>query len=227
MPDLPFDAVILDCDSTLSRIEGVDELARRRGVGAEIAALTDRAMQGLVPLESVYAQRLDIIRPDRDLVAWLGGRYVETLVPGAAALVSALQALGKEVHVVSGGILQAVRVLAEALRVPDANVHAVEVRFGPDGSFAGYAEDSLLARSGGKGKVARHIARGRRLAAVGDGVTDLEMQEAGAVLIGFGGVAIRELVRERADVWIEDASLESVLPHLLTSLERGRSATPG
>jgi phosphoserine phosphatase len=220
MPRLPFEAVILDCDSTLCRIEGVDELARRRGVGDEIAELTQQAMQGRVPLESVYARRLDIIRPDRNLVAWLGDRYAETLVPGAKEVVRELHALGKDVHVVSGGILQAVRVLAEVLRVPDSNVHAVELRFDADGNFAGFAEDSPLARSGGKGVVARRIARGRRLAAVGDGVTDLEMQEAGAVLIGFGGIVTREAVRERADVWIEDASLASILPHLLTEQER-------
>jgi phosphoserine phosphatase len=220
MSDPPFEAVLLDCDSTLSSIEGVDELARRRGVGTEIAALTEGAMQGRVPLESVYAQRLEIIRPDRDLVSWLGRRYVETLVPGAGQLVRELHARGKEVHIVSGGILQAVRVLAAALGVPEPNVHAVELRFTADGSFAGFAGDSPLARSGGKSMVARRIARGRRVAAVGDGVTDLEMQEAGAVLIGFGGITVREAVRERADFWIEDESLASVLPRLLTERER-------
>lgn len=220
MPDQPFEAVILDCDSTLSSVEGVDELAHHRGVGAQIAALTEEAMQGHVPLESVYARRLEIIRPDRDLVAWLGRRYVETLVPGARTLVRALRALHKDVHIVSGGIRQAVRVLGQALDVPDAKVHAVELRFDAAGDFAGFEEDSPLARSGGKAVVARHIARGRRLAAVGDGVTDLEMQDAGAVLVGFGGIVVRETVRDRADIWIEDGSLASVLPHLLTDPER-------
>lgn len=227
MPDVPFEAIILDCDSTLSSIEGVDELARRRGVGERIAALTEQAMQGRVPLQSVYAKRLEIIRPDRDLVRWLGDRYVETLVPGADELVRTLLERGKEVHVVSGGILQAVVTLAAHLRIPHANVHAVELHFGADGGFAGYAEDSPLARSGGKGTVARRIARGRRLAAVGDGVTDLEMQDAGAMLIGFGGVAVREAVRNRADVWIEESSLAALVPHLLTEAERTRPATSG
>jgi phosphoserine phosphatase len=225
MPDVPFEAVIFDCDSTLCRIEGVDELARRRGVGAEIAALTEQAMQGKVPLESVYGKRLEIIRPDRDLISWLGGRYVETLAEGAAELLDALHAHGKDVHIVSGGILQAVRSLAAALRIPAENVHAVELRFDAVGNFAGYEPDSPLARSGGKGVVAGRIGRGRRLVAVGDGVTDLEMQDAGAVLVGFGGVVVREAVRDRADVWIEDASLASILPHLLTDRERLRAAT--
>lgn len=224
MPDVPFEVVILDCDSTLSSIEGVDELARQRGVGAEIAALTERAMQGRVSLESVYAERLDLIRPDRELVAWLGRRYMETLVPGADVLVRELHAHGKEVHIVSGGILQAVEMLGGALGIPRSFVHAVELRFDQGGGFAGFAEDSPLSRSGGKAAVSRGIARGRRLAAIGDGVTDLEMQEAGAMLIGFGGIAVREAVRQRADAWIGDASLESALSHLLTATERARPA---
>jgi phosphoserine phosphatase len=227
MPDVPFEAIILDCDSTLSSIEGVDELARRRGVGPEITALTEQAMQGRVPLEAVYAKRLELIRPDRDLVRWLGDRYVQTLVPGADELVRVLLERGKEVHVVSGGILQAVAMLAASLRIPHANVHAVELRFDADGSFAGYAQDSPLARSGGKRTVAEKIARGRRVAAVGDGVTDLEMQEAGAMLIGFGGVAVREAVRDCADVWIEESSLAALVPYLLTEPERMRPATSG
>jgi phosphoserine phosphatase len=227
MPDVPFEAVILDCDSTLSSIEGVDELARRRGVGPEIAALTEQAMQGRVPLEDVYGKRLELIRPDRDLVRWLGDRYVETLVPGADELVRVLRDRGKDVHVVSGGILQAVLVLATRLHIPPANVHAVELRFGDGGRFAGYARESPLARAGGKGTIARGIARGRRFAAVGDGVTDLEMQEAGATLIGFGGVAVREAVRERADVWVGESSLATLLPHLLTERERRPPGTPG
>ena len=39
-----FDAVCFDCDSTLSRIEGINELARRAGCEAEIASMTEAAM---------------------------------------------------------------------------------------------------------------------------------------------------------------------------------------
>ena len=43
--------VIFDCDSTLSAIEGVDELARVRGpeLFAEVEAMTHAAMDGKIP----------------------------------------------------------------------------------------------------------------------------------------------------------------------------------
>src|SRR5205814_685307 len=38
--------VVMDMDSTLIRIEVIDELARAAGVGPEVARITERAMQG-------------------------------------------------------------------------------------------------------------------------------------------------------------------------------------
>ena len=42
-----FGAICFDCDSTLTRIEGIDELARRRAAAAEITRLTAAAMDGI------------------------------------------------------------------------------------------------------------------------------------------------------------------------------------
>jgi len=56
---LASDLIIFDCDSTLSLIEGIDELGRLAGQESEIAALTKRTMDGDLPLESVYERRGD------------------------------------------------------------------------------------------------------------------------------------------------------------------------
>ena len=54
MKNWRYPLVVFDCDSTLSTIEGVDELALRAGVGDEVARLTTAAMAGEVPLDQVY-----------------------------------------------------------------------------------------------------------------------------------------------------------------------------
>ncbi|HET7043038.1 MAG TPA: hypothetical protein VFI13_13555, partial [Gemmatimonadales bacterium] len=101
-----FRSVILDADSTLSGIEGIDWLAKRRGMGVaeEIAELTGKAMEGSVPIESLYGLRLDLVRPGRDEVAALGAAYRAEVAPGAGEAVRALRAAGVRVHVVSGGL---------------------------------------------------------------------------------------------------------------------------
>ena len=55
-----FNSVVLDVDSTLSGVEGIDWLAALRGpeVEAWSAALTARAMEGLIPIEAVYGERM-------------------------------------------------------------------------------------------------------------------------------------------------------------------------
>ena len=83
-----FGSVIFDCDSTLSALEGIDELAGERR--AEIQALTDAAMRGEVPLEAVYGRRLEIVQPTREQVQELGRRYIQALVPGTRDLLRAL-----------------------------------------------------------------------------------------------------------------------------------------
>jgi phosphoserine phosphatase len=50
---------------------------------------------------------------------------------------------------------------------------------------------------------------------IGDGKTDMEAKQAGAVVIGFGGVVDRQLVREQADFYCAEPSLVSVLAYIL------------
>lgn len=209
--------VIFDCDSTLTRIEGIDELARMQDREPEIAALTAAAMDGRVPLEDVYGRRLALLRPAQRDVERLGRRYVEELVPGTRETFAALRAAGVSVHVVSAGVRPAVVALGYALGVDAAHVHAVDLEFDAAGGYRGFDQASPLTRSGGKREVcAGLIARFGRCAAVGDGITDLEMQEAGADFIGFGGVVVREAVRRAAARYVEAPGLDAVLPLLLS-----------
>ena len=69
-----FRTFLFDCDSTLSKVEGVDQLAGGR---ADVAGLTKAAMDGVVPLDQVYARRLELVRPSRADLDRIGRKYVE------------------------------------------------------------------------------------------------------------------------------------------------------
>jgi phosphoserine phosphatase len=213
-----FEAVCFDCDSTLARIEGIDELAGRVGREAEIAALTKAAMNGAVPLEDIYAKRLDLVRPDRLALAWLVERYAEETVSGAAETVAALRRHGIAVYVVTSGLLQAVAEFACTLGFAPAHVHAVEVYLDAGGAYQGFDSSSPLCRSDGKARVCRTIAAATHgtVAMVGDGVTDLAARAGGAYVVGYGGVTDRDIMREGADFYVAVPSLTATLPALLT-----------
>ena len=72
-------------------------------------------MNGEIPLDQVYGKRLEMIRPPKDRVEQLGAEYVRSLVDGAKETIAALQDNGVIVHLVTGGIEQAILPLANAL----------------------------------------------------------------------------------------------------------------
>ncbi|MCZ7593594.1 MAG: HAD-IB family phosphatase [Hyphomicrobium sp.] len=223
-----FAAICFDCDSTLTRIEGIDELARRAGVVAEIAPLTTAAMDGTLALDEIYAKRLEIVRPDGDALAWLGARYVEEMVDGALETIAALQAIGKPTYLVSGGFLQPVATLARAIGIDVSNVRAVEIYLDDSGRYAGFDASSPLTRSDGKAEICRAVAEHHgSVAIVGDGMTDLAARAAGAYVVGFGGVARRRVMVEGADCFVAEAPLTRTLDALLSSteLQEARRAT--
>jgi phosphoserine phosphatase len=199
-----------DVDSTLVTIEGIDVLADGN---REIAKLTDAAMNGEIPLDQVYAKRLEMIRPSKDRVDRLGAAYVASLVDGAKETIATLQDNGVIVHLVTAGIEQAIRPLADALNI--RNFHAVKLTFDADGNYKDFDRRSFLTKSGGKELVVRDIrARSHGKAAfIGDGISDLEAKPAVDLFIGFGGVVVRPRVKENADLYVTD--LHDVLQHLL------------
>jgi phosphoserine phosphatase len=224
LPDAPppYRTCLFDCDSTLSAIEGIDELAGP--LRPEIEALTHRAMAGELKLESVYGLRLERIRPSREAVEALGALYVARLVPGARELVAALRFLGKRVCVVSGGLAPALAALGRALDLAPRDVFAVRIDFAPDGSYAGFDTHSPLSRSGGKRELVAQLAREEGcapIALVGDGISDLEAAEGGALarFVAYGGVVHRPEVFSRARAAADGQDLACLLPLLVSERE--------
>jgi phosphoserine phosphatase len=221
----PYDGVVFDCDSTLSAMEGVEELGRRRpDVLAELKTLTDAAMDGSVPLEQVFGRRLELVRPSRADVGDVAALYVGAALPHAREVVAALRALGKRVTIVSGGLRPAVLGLATHLGLGPDDVHAVDVRFDEDGAYAGFDEDSPLARAGGKIEVLASLAADGPLAFVGDGATDFEAAHLARRFVGFGGVVAREGVLAACTVTCRERDLAALLPLLLSPAELERLA---
>jgi phosphoserine phosphatase len=207
-----FRTVVFDCDSTLSTIEGIEELARDHR--AEVESLTEEAMRGAIRLEQVYARRLELVRPPRGRVLALGKRYIDTLVPDAKATIAALQAEDIAVRIISGGLRPAVLALAAELGVADSAVDAVAVYFGDDGSYTGFDETSPLTRSGGKRTVIESWGSdvARPLMLVGDGATDQETAPVVDAFVAFVGVTFRATVAKAASFVIRERTLAPVVP---------------
>ncbi len=213
---MSFDIICFDCDSTLSKIEGIDELGRRVNMLDEMAILTNAAMNGELTLEAVYGKRLTLIKPDKTSIEWLADLYISEMVDGVGEVFNTLQQQGKQVHIISGGLRQAILPLADKLGLKQKQVHAVDIIFNKDGSYKDFDQSSVLAKTGGKAIICQQLSEDNlSMAMIGDGKTDLEAKQAGATVIGFGGVAQRSIVLEEADIFLKDTSLTGVLPYLI------------
>ena len=205
-----YHSVVFDCDSTLSAIEGIDELAGQQRDA--VAGLTAAAMRGDVQLEEVYGARLAIIQPTRERVEGLAARYIDGLVPDASEVVSALRAAGIDVRVMSGGLLPPVLAVARALGLGASDVAAVDIRFDERGDYAGFDASSPLARAGGKRELLATWRAELRtpIMLVGDGATDLEAKPAADLFVAFAGFVDRPTVTRAADVVVRAKSLAPI-----------------
>ncbi len=223
-----FDLIFFDCDSTLSAIEGIDELARFKGKEWRIGILTQKAMDGDLDLRDVYGKRLQAIRPTRGQLKAIEERYWETIVPDTLEVIAALRFLGKQVFIISGGLAEPVRGFGKRLGVPPENIRAVELEYNElagdwwryyepqtrsDHAYLDYDEGPLTG-SGGKPDIIRELAgdrHGRRLM-VGDGSSDLAARPVVDLFVGFGGVVARQKVKDGSDIFVQINSLAPILP---------------
>jgi phosphoserine phosphatase len=210
--------IFLDCDSTLSAIEGIDELARGRGprIFAQVEAMTTAAMDGKIPVEVVFARRLDIIQPRRADVEAVGRLYIETVEPTAQATIATLKAAGWTPIILSGGFRQAIAPFAAHLGIE--RVEAVDLYFDAGGNYTGFDQEFPGTRSGGKPVRIAEIKeelRPARTVMVGDGASDLETAPVVDLFVGFGRYTARDKVRAGAGAFIMSLA---ELPRVLTGL---------
>jgi phosphoserine phosphatase len=209
-------AVVLDADSTIAGIEGIDWLAARRGADVQraVESLTARAMNGELALEAVYGERLRVIGPTAEDLAALADAYQAAAAPGAADAITALQAAGVVVHVVSGGLRPALLPMTRSLGIPDARVHAVEPVADGGGGFRSAAPSPLTTQFG-KAEIVRALALPGPVLAVGDGATDLAMAPAVDAFAAYIGFVRRDAVVAGADVVLD--SFASLVAHALSA----------
>lgn len=236
-----YDLIFFDCDSTLSAIEGIDELARFKGKEWRIGVLTQKAMDGELDLSEVYGKRLRAIRPTRGQLKAIEERYMETIVPDAREVIAALHFLGKHVFIISGGLAEPVRAFGGRLGVPPERVRAVELEYNElSGEWWRYYEPGASTRqtyldydegpltiSSGKPQIVRELAGelpGRRMM-IGDGSSDLATRGVVDLFVGFGGVVSRQKVRDEAEVFVSVNSLAPILP--LAAGARGYAQVQG
>lgn len=203
------DAVCFDVDSTVIQEEGIDVLADYLGKGAKVAEFTSKAMSGSMKFEDALSERLKIIEPSRsEILNCLVDRPL-MLSPGIDRLIGTLHEKGIDVYLVSGGFRIMIEPIAKELCVSKTNIYANTILFQEeDGdTYAGFDAEEPTSADGGKPKALTLIKEKHDydvMVMVGDGATDAQAKPPADAFIGFGGVVVREPVKERACWFVTD-----------------------
>ena len=213
----PLDAVVFDCDGTLSEIEGIDVLAEENGVAQEVERLTQEAMSVTGITENIYHDRLQYTKPTRQQLEKLGEVYYQYRSEHVESVIEIFQDLGKKVFVLSAGMNPAVKIFSDKLGVNVENVYAVDLEFDKDGNYCGYHHYCAPSRKGGKCDVLEDIKKNYpRIMHVGDGMNDVEAKDSVTRFVGYGGAYFRQSIMDLCEFYIKSKSLLPLLHFGLT-----------
>src|SRR3989344_5055557 len=126
---IPFHHIFFDCDSTLVSVEGIDELAKMRGVHAECSAITRAAMNGEISAKENFTRKFALVAPSRAMIDDLIPTYRLSLVEDAKEVFHALHALNKSTHIISGAMRPLVETVAMELGISNTHIQAFDPVF--------------------------------------------------------------------------------------------------
>ncbi|MFU8823256.1 phosphoserine phosphatase SerB [Yoonia sp.] len=201
--------LLADMDSTMIQQECIDELADEAGVGAHVADITARAMNGELDFEAALIERVGLLRdlPESVIGQVLASRI--TYMPGGMALVKTMKAQGAYAALVSGGFTAFTAQVAEALGFDENRANTLLVA---DGKLTGDVARPILGKAAKVTALEEITARlgitEADVLAVGDGANDLGMLgRAGA------GVALhaKPSVQAQCDIRINHGDLTALL----------------
>lgn len=201
--------ICFDMDSTLIQTECIDELAKRAGVGEQVARITEKAMRGEIDFRESFTQRVALLKGLDSSVLQDIAEHLP-ITEGADRLMSVLKKCGYKIAILSGGFTYFGEYLRRKYNID--YVYANELEIGPDGKLTGrYVGEIVDGRR--KAELLRLIAQVEKInlaqtIAVGDGANDLPMISEAGLGIAFHA---KPKVKAGARQAISNLGLDGVL----------------
>jgi phosphoserine phosphatase len=201
--------LIADMDSTMIRQECIDELADEAGVGARVADITARAMNGELDFEGALRERVGLLKGLSESVIGQVLRDRITLMPGGPVLLATMKANGAYAALVSGGFTAFTAAVAGKLGFDENRANTLDVA---EGALAGTVAEPILGKEAKLQALNEITARlgitPAEALAVGDGANDLPMLKAAGT-----GVALhaKPTVQAQCEVRVNHGDLTALL----------------
>jgi phosphoserine phosphatase serB len=178
--------ICFDMDSTLIQTECIDELAKRAGVGEQVAAITARAMRGEIDFKESFKERVALLK-GLDVSVMQDIAEHLPITEGTDRLMSVLKRCGYKIAILSGGFTYFGEFLQRRYGID--YVYANELEIDEDGKLTGNYVGEIV-DGHRKAELLRLLAQVEKVnlaqtIAVGDGANDLPMIAEAGLGIAF------------------------------------------
>ena len=178
--------ICFDMDSTLIQTECIDELAKRAGVGEQVAAITARAMRGEIDFKESFKERVALLK-GLDVSVMQDIAEHLPITEGTDRLMSVLKRCGYKIALLSGGFTYFGEFLQRRYGID--YVYANELEIDEDGKLTGNYVGEIV-DGHRKAELLRLLAQVEKVnlaqtIAVGDGANDLPMIAEAGLGIAF------------------------------------------
>ncbi len=200
---------IIDFDSTFTKVEGLDELAKISladqnnvdQITAQIKAITDQGMTGEISFRQSLEKRLDLLKANRNhinkLIDFLKDKVSVSVIRNKIFL----ETYADDIFIVSSGFREFIEPIVVEYGIKPENVYANEFIFDEEGNVIGFDASNPLSKNNGKVKLMSELNLKGDIYVIGDGYTDYEIKKAGFAnkFYAFTENVSRDSVIEKAD----------------------------
>lgn len=179
--------IIIDFDSTLITLEGLDELAaialagnpRKHEILTEITEITRRGMAGEIPFDVSLSERLALFSASRKHIDALVRKLRRHITPSIERNKKFFAQYRDHIYILSGGFREYIAPLFRAYGIRDDHILANEFTFDAAGTITGFNEKSYLSKKNGKVLQIKALGLTGKTYVLGDGYTDYQIKKAG------------------------------------------------
>lgn len=200
--------VCFDMDSTLIQTEVIDELAELAGVGEQVRAITESAMNGEIDFSESFKKRMALLEGlSEDVLHNVAVNL--PITKGAHRLMKALKYYGYKTAILSGGFTYFGDYLQKELGIDYVYANQLEIKDGKlTGKYLGEIVDGAKKAEYLKAIAEKEGIHINQTIAVGDGANDLPMLNLAGLGIAFHA---KPKVKENAATSISSLGLDGIL----------------